>query len=189
MAAWAIEAEAAFMEVETIHHQHIIAANYTSNAQLTHPPASFDTLALDHQSTGHPPVDYDPIRKRPTPLSELRVTGTKPKEQPGQVFNDDLFEGDMLQAWMDTLALEKQEADEQEREQARAVSEVTEGKSDKQETTDQVVLEVALRRLNLLMHQLGHTQKSLAPSFARTDTSTNNRPKPATTIQGDAFFS
>lgn len=70
-------------------------------------------------------------------------------ERPGQIFNDDVFEGDMLQAWMDTLAQEKQEAvEEKEREAAPTVkdSEISEA--------DRLVLETAVRRLNALMHQL-----------------------------------
>ncbi|KAF9962897.1 hypothetical protein BGZ65_007291 [Modicella reniformis] len=65
-----------------------------------------------------------------------------------QMYNDDVFEGDMLQAWMETLAQEKQE------------EEVKEGiKCDELDEVEQkVVMEVALRRLNALMHQLNCKQ-------------------------------
>ncbi|KAG0267619.1 hypothetical protein BGZ95_002814, partial [Linnemannia exigua] len=258
MAPWAIEAEAALMEVETIHHQHPGTVNHTSNVyqtpaihlQTTAPESQYpswvqefshddsivntgtsnfsasagkdqeqtrkdihgtrristvmtcgfileaknhqdttdpflgpdatnykmmdilsqqdiqstqttiisDTLALEQQSTSHPTTTYDSILNQPFPLPRLRDLDENPKEQPGQVFNDDLFEGDMLQAWMDTLAQEKQEANEQVQEQEQVTVEMTGGHLVKQEVADQVVLEVALRRLNVLMRQLGRTQ-------------------------------
>ncbi|KAG0054840.1 hypothetical protein BGZ83_010292 [Gryganskiella cystojenkinii] len=78
-------------------------------------------------------------------------------ERPGLAFNDDVFEGDMLQAWMDTLAQEKQEADEQANESTEAVKEV------EMSEADRLVLETAVRRLNALKHQLDGRSPSSPP--------------------------
>ncbi|KAF9174847.1 hypothetical protein BGX21_001530 [Mortierella sp. AD011] len=82
-----------------------------------------------------------------------------------EICNDDVFEGDMLQAWMETLALEKQEAKENEEKLRQAKDgedkEEEENKSESRlldETEQKLILEMALRRLNGLMHQLGQKQ-------------------------------
>ncbi|KAG0021410.1 hypothetical protein BGZ80_002467 [Entomortierella chlamydospora] len=82
-----------------------------------------------------------------------------------EIYNDDVFEGDMLQSWMETLALEKQEAKENEEKLRQAKDDVDkeeeENKSDNRlldETEQKLILEMALRRLNGLMHQLGQKQ-------------------------------
>ncbi|KAF9196610.1 hypothetical protein BGZ50_009125 [Haplosporangium sp. Z 11] len=84
-----------------------------------------------------------------------------------EVYNDDVFEGDMLQAWMETLAQEKQEADEK---RAMDEAEATEKLKQQEEAAsndaiidgntqqDKAVLDVALRRLNALMRQLDQRQ-------------------------------
>ncbi|KAF9081894.1 hypothetical protein BGX29_004195, partial [Mortierella sp. GBA35] len=66
---------------------------------------------------------------------------------------------------METLAQEKQEADERVQEQNQVVEDVVEKKSAEEEAKDQMVLEVALRRLNALMHQLDRSQGFLKASF------------------------
>jgi hypothetical protein len=272
MAAWAIEAEAALMEVETIHHQHATVADYGISANTStemhqqrkaqtaiigphkstwtqeffltesnmeaevsssdlgketvsvgqaessdrrglvvktcgymlesknHRDASDPTLldldvlnlkatdshmpddhhsaasilpsaplAFKQQSTSHPYIVCDPTHPQPDKVPNIEDVGVSTKERPGQVFNDDIFEGDMLQAWMDTLAQEKQEADErvQETEQL-AEKNVIVKKSAEEETKDQLILEVALRRLNVLMHQLGRTQTSFSTPIGNT---------------------
>ncbi|KAF9089713.1 hypothetical protein BGX27_002415, partial [Mortierella sp. AM989] len=90
---------------------------------------------------------------------EERIEKTAPEsielEMDREVYNDDVFEGGMLQSWMETLALEKQEADE------RAKENEEEGESEERlldETEQKLVLEMALRRLNGLMHQLGRNK-------------------------------
>ncbi|KAF9352118.1 hypothetical protein BGX26_010008 [Mortierella sp. AD094] len=86
-----------------------------------------------------------------------------------EMYNDDVFEGNMLQAWIETLALEKQEAKENEEKLRQAKDdedrekekEEEESKSDNRlldETEQKLILEMALRRLNGLMHQLGQKQ-------------------------------
>ncbi|KAG0197651.1 hypothetical protein BGX33_000436 [Mortierella sp. NVP41] len=266
MASWAIEAEAALMEVETIHHQHTDTARYdprvhwtphhykkesqttTAGAQdsswareFSHAgivlgagsntrkseeeletvtqdkhrdrrgstvktcafmleaknhrdasdptfidPKSFaftsaDTAratvpfgksdipsgmsASEQLSISHPPVYHEPIDQQPISASHMDGDRIAPRERLGQVFNDDPFEGDMLQAWMETLAQEKQEADERVQEQNQVVEDVVEKKSAEEEAKDQMVLEVALRRLNALMHQLDRSQGFLKASF------------------------
>lgn len=73
--------------------------------------------------------------------------------QPREVFNDDVFEGDMTSSWMTVLEQEKREADERIREQEEAKKDNTDLVKDKE------ILDMALRRLNALMHQLDHGQK------------------------------
>ncbi|KAG0351639.1 hypothetical protein BG005_008859 [Podila minutissima] len=73
--------------------------------------------------------------------------------QPKEVFNDDVFEGDMTSSWMSVLKQEKREADERIREQEEAKKESVDTVKDKE------ILDMALRRLNALMHQLDHGQK------------------------------
>ncbi|KAI1316759.1 hypothetical protein EDD11_009497 [Mortierella claussenii] len=93
------------------------------------------------------PVIQSSLRSMP---SSAQLT-LDPIERLGQVYNDDVFEGDMLQAWMDTLAQEKQEADESAQEKG--------GEGDLLSEVDQAqVLEIAVRRLNALMHQLDRRQ-------------------------------
>ncbi|KAF9204998.1 hypothetical protein BGZ49_004605 [Haplosporangium sp. Z 27] len=70
-----------------------------------------------------------------------------------EVCNDDVFEGNMLQVWMETLALERQEANERAKKE-----ETNEGENNEKlldESEQKLILEMALRRLNGLMHQLG----------------------------------
>lgn len=96
-------------------------------------------------------------------------------EQPRQEYNDDVFEGNMLQAWMETLAQEKQEADERARkdEVRQDASQSEEVHLD--EVEQRAVMEVALRRLNALMCQLNFKQGAMsgkAFKAARTASST-----------------
>lgn len=274
MAAWAIEAEAALMEVETIHHQHPCIADYSTRANPStemhqqrevqtatvgshestwtqeffladssleakvinssdlrkeiasvgqdkssdrrgsvvmtcgfmlepkdHQDTSDPTLldvdvlnfkatdrhfpiednhsaasilpsgppALEKQSTSHPFIGYDPVHPQPDTMPNIKDKSVSAKERPGQVFNDDVFEGDMLQAWMETLAQEKQMADE--RGEAEDLDEkVTVRKSAEEESKDRLILEVALRRLNILMHQLGRTQRPFGTPIGNTGT-------------------
>ncbi|KAF9951532.1 hypothetical protein BGZ72_006993 [Mortierella alpina] len=97
-----------------------------------------------------------------------------------EVCNDDVFEGDMLQAWMDTLAQEKQEADErskEEKEKLRLEKEEEEAQAQEDASVtgadvtvqDRLVLEVALRRLNALMHQLDRRQGQSSDEKRATD--------------------
>ncbi|KAF9941771.1 hypothetical protein BGZ67_004109 [Mortierella alpina] len=98
-----------------------------------------------------------------------------------EICNDDVFEGDMLQAWMDTLAQEKQEADERSKEEKEKLrlekeeEEEAQAQKDTSETgaditqQDRLVLEVALRRLNALMHQLDRRQGQLSGEKRATD--------------------
>ncbi|KAI8603281.1 hypothetical protein EDD21DRAFT_352001 [Dissophora ornata] len=92
----------------------------------------------------------------------------EPIERVGQVYNDDVFEGDMLQAWMETLVQEKQEADERAKEEEdKKAKEIEEGEEKTLDETEQkLVLEVALRRLTALMRQLGHKQGGVVAEMA-----------------------
>ncbi|KAF9348387.1 hypothetical protein BGX34_002505 [Mortierella sp. NVP85] len=92
--------------------------------------------------------------------SSLEDNRLSSSERAGKVYNDDEFEGDMLQAWMETLAQEKQEANERAREE--------EARQEKEETIvdeeeQRVAIEVALRRLNALMYQLNRHQGAEKP--------------------------
>ncbi|KAG0023681.1 hypothetical protein BGZ82_010677 [Podila clonocystis] len=85
-----------------------------------------------------------------------KITGPVPHPlltQPKEVFNDDVFEGDMTDSWMSVLEQEKRKADERIREQEEAKKESVDTVKDKE------ILDMALRRLNALMHQLDHGQK------------------------------
>ncbi|KAG0294376.1 hypothetical protein BGZ96_001288 [Linnemannia gamsii] len=282
MAAWAIEAEAALMEVETIHHQHAIIADYGTRANPStemhqqweaqtatagprestwiqefiladsaqeakvfnssdlrkeivsvgqnkssnrrgsvvktcgfmfesknHQDASDPTLldlgeldfkatdshfpsddnhsatsilplsplALEKQSTSHPFIGYDPTHPQPDTKPNIMDISVSAKERPGQVFNDELFEGDMLQAWMETLAQEKQKADERVQE-TEDLKEIVTVRSAEEETKDRLVLEVALRRLNILMHQLGRTQRSFSTPNGNTGPGSKSKVAP-----------
>ncbi|KAF9371748.1 hypothetical protein CPB97_001755 [Podila verticillata] len=74
---------------------------------------------------------------------------------PKEVYNDDVFESDMTSSWMTVLEQEKCEADERIREQEEV------RKQDSIDPIkDKVILDMALRRLNALMRQLDHGQKS-----------------------------
>ena len=94
----------------------------------------------------HPPMSI-----RPTTYQKSTTNNLVFIEQPGQSFNDDVFEGDMLQAWMDTLAQEKQETDEEKEATLSANNNSGEGEISE---ADRQVLETAVRRLNALKHQL-----------------------------------
>ncbi|KAI9231542.1 MAG: hypothetical protein BYD32DRAFT_430583 [Podila humilis] len=74
---------------------------------------------------------------------------------PKEVHNDDVFESDMTSSWMTVLEQEKREADERIREQ-----EEVKKQDSVDPIKDKVILDMALRRLNALMHQLDHGQKS-----------------------------
>ncbi|GJJ71399.1 hypothetical protein EMPS_03749 [Entomortierella parvispora] len=112
-----------------------------------------DLSLVDHF---HPPMSIHPsTHQEPTTNNLVSI------ERPGQSFNDDIFEGDMLQAWMDTLAQEKQEADEAKEE---TLSTKNDGEEEISEA-DRQVLETAIRRLNALKHQLdSRTPPPLPPS-------------------------
>ncbi|KAG0091562.1 hypothetical protein BGZ93_004784 [Podila epicladia] len=86
---------------------------------------------------------------------EVKATGPvlHPLSAQHKVFNDDVFEGDMTSSWMDVLEQEKREADERMREQEKAKKESVDMVKDKE------ILDMALRRLNALMHQLDQGQK------------------------------
>ncbi|KAF8943929.1 hypothetical protein BGZ47_004893 [Haplosporangium gracile] len=140
-------------------------SNYRS-AVSTPPPG---LLALKQTSAPYPSIDNGSIHPHPISVLHMEDIGATVKEQPGQVFNDDLFEGDMLQAWMETLAQEKQETDQRVQEAVQVVEEEATVKKSVEEAKDQLVLEVALRRLNVLMHQLGRTQTSLSSLFDSAD--------------------
>ncbi|KAG0026734.1 hypothetical protein BGZ81_006120 [Podila clonocystis] len=87
---------------------------------------------------------------------EEKITGPVPHPlltQSKEVFNDDVFEGDMTDSWMSVLEQEKRESDERIREQEEAKKEGVDTVKDKE------ILDMALRRLNALMHQLDHGQK------------------------------
>ena len=136
------------------------------HAAISTPPPP-GLLPFEQTSALYPPINNGSIHSHPVSMPHMEDISTTVKERPGQVFNDDLFEGDMLQAWMETLAQEKQEASERVLEAGYAVEEeeATVKKSVEEDSKDQLVLEVALRRLNVLMHQLGRTQKSLGSPF------------------------
>ncbi|KAF9133375.1 hypothetical protein BGX30_012314 [Mortierella sp. GBA39] len=133
------------------------------------PPPPPGLLPLEQIPAPSLSIDNGSIHSQPDSMPHMEDISATVKEQPGQVFNDDLFEGDMLQAWMETLAQEKQEADERVLEAGRVVEEeeetITIKKSVEEDSKDRLVLEVALRRLNVLMHQLGRTQKSQGSPF------------------------
>lgn len=74
---------------------------------------------------------------------------------PKEVYNDDVFEGDMMSSWMTVLEQEKREAVERIREQ-----EEVKKQDSIDPIKDKVILDMALRRLNALMRQLDHGQKS-----------------------------
>ncbi|CAO3569050.1 unnamed protein product [Mortierella alpina] len=113
------------------------------------------------------------------PRLESRIEPNLTRRDP-EIYNDDVFEGDMLQAWMDTLAQEKQEADERSKEakeKSRLEKEEEEEEEEKDTSVtgaditpqDRLVLEVALRRLNALMHQLDRRQGQLTGEKRTTD--------------------
>ncbi|KAF9149435.1 hypothetical protein BG015_008762 [Linnemannia schmuckeri] len=145
------------------------------SAVSTSPPG---LLALKQTSAPYSPIDNGSAHPHPVSMPHMEDIGATVKEQPGQVFNDELFEGDMLQAWMETLAQEKQEADQRVQEAGQVEAEEVTLKKSVEETQDQLVLEVALRRLNVLMHQLGRTQTSLSSPFGSTDTSSKSKLPP-----------
>ncbi|KAG0318567.1 hypothetical protein BGZ99_005596 [Dissophora globulifera] len=140
-------------------------------------PAS---LQQQHQQEDTPGA-ADPISKR-THLDRsapLAMTTTaiewpmleeqmnpEPNGRMRQIYNDDTFEGEMLQAWMETLAQERQEANERakseedEKASMTAKEEETEQKDDHplDELQQKQVLKVAVRRLDALMHQLDRRQ-------------------------------
>ncbi|KAG0234567.1 hypothetical protein BGW42_006452 [Actinomortierella wolfii] len=70
-------------------------------------------------------------------------------------YNDDEFEGDMLQSWISILQQEKHDADlAKEKEEAKNVEVYATDDSLKEESADPIVLDMALRRLQQLMGQL-----------------------------------
>ncbi|KAF9436270.1 hypothetical protein BGZ76_004423 [Entomortierella beljakovae] len=84
----------------------------------------------------------------------------KSPDNPQEIYNDDVFESDMLQSWMETLALERQERAKSDKEEGKLTE--VEGKGIDENTgkfideaEQKLILEMALRRLNGLMHQLG----------------------------------
>lgn len=137
------------------------------DAHSTKPDASHlsDASIVQQSSTSDPPMYHSPISDHHIVTTHLEDIRTEPKERSGQVFNDDLFEGDMLQAWMETLAQEKQEADERLREKEQARDEETAKRSAEDEAKDQLILEAAVRRLNALMWQLNRKQGGLQNLF------------------------
>lgn len=142
------------------------------------PPPPPGLLPLEQTSAPYPSIDNGSIHAHLVSMPHMEDISATVKERPGQVFNDDLFEGDMLQAWMETLAQEKQEADERVLEAGHVVEEeATVKKSIEEDSKDQLVLEVALRRLNVLMHQLGRTQKSLRSPFGSADADAGSKSK------------
>lgn len=142
------------------------------------PPSGL--LPLEQTSVPYPSTDNGSLHSHPVSMLHMEDTSATIKERPGQVFNDDLFEGDMLQAWMETLAQEKQEADERVMEAGSVVEEekAKVKKSAEEDSKHQLVLEVALRRLNVLMHQLGRTQKSLGSPFGSADSGSKSHLSP-----------
>lgn len=143
------------------------------------PPPPPGLLPLEQISAPYPSSDNGSIHSHSVSMSNMDDISATVKERPGQVFNDDLFEGDMLQAWMETLAQEKQEADERVLEVRHVVEEeVAIKKPVDEDSKDQLVLEVALRRLNILMHQLGRTQKSLGSPSGSADTESKSKLPP-----------
>ncbi|KAF9539172.1 hypothetical protein EC957_005754 [Mortierella hygrophila] len=141
-----------------------------SHAAISTPPPP-GLLPLEQISAPFPSICNGSIHSQPDSMPHMEDISATVKEQPGQVFNDDLFEGDMLKAWMETLAQEKQEANERVLEAGRAVEDeetTTVKKSVEDDSKDRLVLEVALRRLNVLMRQLGRAQKSLGSPFGST---------------------
>ncbi|KAF9167917.1 hypothetical protein DFQ26_002371 [Actinomortierella ambigua] len=126
MAPWAIRTEAALLENEAMHQPF----RRRPTSSLLQSPSSSSSSS----SSSQPLVTCGyAIDKRLT------------REE----YNDDLFEGDMLQAWISTLASEKQEAAA-----AAAATAAAEQAEQEAASADPVVLDMALRRLQRLMVQL-----------------------------------
>ncbi|KAF9582366.1 hypothetical protein BGW38_000293 [Lunasporangiospora selenospora] len=110
-----------------------------------------DTWALEREQVQECIADFDRTREQEEVQNQR---GKREMEQAVQGgYNDDVFESDMLTAWMETLAQEKKESVEQ-----KAVAEAKLQRQEQSKETasaeDSVILEMAVRRLNALMHQL-----------------------------------
>ncbi|KAF9924545.1 hypothetical protein FBU30_005517 [Linnemannia zychae] len=139
---------------------------------------------VEHSLLHQVPAEVGEHRNRSILIAYENDTNTDLKERPRQVFNDDIFEGDMLQAWMETLANEKKEAEEQDQEKEQVMEDtMVRTKSDEEVAKDEFVLEIAIRRLNALMHQLGRTQKSIDDSTINASGTTEPTKAPIPNIQ------
>ncbi|KAG0207355.1 hypothetical protein BGX28_001363 [Mortierella sp. GBA30] len=148
-------------------------SQYTCDRSLESPSLASSAFSSRYQTKTSTATAPNTWISSPMMLESISEPGLRREEKAGEIFNDDVFEGDMLQAWMETLAQEKQEADERAKEDEEKTNkepaQVQEQESQSREMTgteamsqqDRLVLDMALRRLNALMHQLDHRQNPL----------------------------